>query len=139
MELVPVESSHIVSIGFEGGIMRVQFKDGRTFDYPATAEQHAAMMSAPSKGSFLHRHFKASTIAIAGDTSGDTAMSSDARSRNQTHEPDDCCGKRISKALRDGTLDVSESWECPKCGLCWKPTIVEGLRHWAPHCPVMRF
>jgi hypothetical protein len=57
----------------------------------------------------------------------------------QSHEADKCCGKRISKELRDEKLDTAESWECPVCGLEWRPQIVAGIRHWSPHCPVMRF
>ncbi len=56
-----------------------------------------------------------------------------------THEPDLCCAKRLSKELRDGKLDGKNSWECPKCGVEWVCDLVGTFRHWRPNCPVMRF
>ena len=35
--------------------------------------------------------------------------------------PDDCCGKLIIKASRDGVLRSVTAWQCPKCGEEWKP------------------
>ncbi len=55
----------------------------------------------------------------------------------QTYEPDDCCGRRISRVL--DTLSAADSWECPKCGVEWRPAIVGTLRHWAPHVPILLF
>ena len=62
----------------------------------------------------------------------------------QSWEPDDCCGRLIGKALAAGALDTATSWECPKCGMEWKPeehsvTIggeVHSVRHWRP-CPTL--
>jgi len=62
-----------------------------------------------------------------------------------TVHPDDCCTRRISKDLRDGKLDTVDTWECPKCGTEWRPTIIslapgklvtldqaQQIRHWEP-------
>jgi hypothetical protein len=49
-----------------------------------------------------------------------------------SHAPDPCCGKHLSKALRTGMLDTVMHWECPKCGTQWKPTLIAGVRHWQP-------
>jgi len=53
-----------------------------------------------------------------------------------SYEPDTCCGKHIVRAISEGKLDAADSWECPKCGLEWKPRVVGTLRHWEPH-PVL--
>lgn len=50
----------------------------------------------------------------------------------QSYEPDPCCGKHISKAIRSEELDKREEWECPKCGLLWKPALEGTVRHWSP-------
>lgn len=56
-----------------------------------------------------------------------------------THEPDACCGKHLSKALRSGLLDSLDTWMCPKCGMEWQPRMVETLRHWEPHPVILIF
>ena len=61
-----------------------------------------------------------------------------------SYEPDDCCGRRIAKALLKDELDSETRWECPKCGLEWRPDIVMAtvdgetreIRHWRPR-PVL--
>jgi hypothetical protein len=57
-----------------------------------------------------------------------------------THEPDDCCAKALSKALRSGALDKAETWKHEKCGLEWRPVHIGEARHWQPVviCEVMR-
>jgi hypothetical protein len=63
-----------------------------------------------------------------------------------SHEPDECCGKALSKALLSGSLDTANSWECPKCGQEWRPKLTkfipgdgaltlapDPIRHWTPH------
>ncbi len=44
-----------------------------------------------------------------------------------------CCDKLIARAMKSGSLDVAENWNCPKCGCEWKPATVEGIRVWSPH------
>lgn len=54
-----------------------------------------------------------------------------------THEPDACCGKALSKALASGVLDDTTMWTHEQCGLDWKVQIIAGeeteVRHWSPH------
>lgn len=52
----------------------------------------------------------------------------------QSYETDPCCGRAIAQALREGKLDTAEIWQCPKCGLEWRPSLIAGVRHWIP-CP----
>lgn len=63
-----------------------------------------------------------------------------------THEPDTCCGKALSKALLSGSLDNADRWTHEKCGLDWlavqhydETTGLPTIRHWLPHCPALRF
>lgn len=56
-----------------------------------------------------------------------------------SHEPDDCCGRHINKAMREGKLDTATVFVCPRCGLEWKPLTVSDdytgevlAQHWTP-------
>jgi hypothetical protein len=49
-----------------------------------------------------------------------------------SYEPDECCGDRISKALRSGALENKDSWTCPKCGMEWTPHSMGRINHWFP-------
>ncbi len=131
MDLVEVKSSFIASVGYEAGVLRIVFKDGKQRDYRATESDYADLLAAPSKGKWLHQWLSPGAPSVA--TSGD------ARSPLATHEDDPCCAKRLSKELRDRKLDGREQWICPKCGMEWLAKMIEGFKHWAPHCPVMRF
>lgn len=59
MQMVPVASSNLGEVGYEGGNLYVRFRSGGLYVYsgvpPAT---HAALMGAASKGSYLHRFVK---------------------------------------------------------------------------------
>jgi len=56
-----------------------------------------------------------------------------------TYEPDDCCGKRLAKALLAATEPLME-WTCPKCGTEWRPhAMASDMRHWMPEAPVVVF
>jgi hypothetical protein len=55
------ESSNIARIAFEGGVLKVEFKNGGTYDYFDVPEQiFDQMRSAPSKGQFLAQQIKGS-------------------------------------------------------------------------------
>lgn len=59
MNLTPVSSSNIHSIGYENGKLYVQFKSGGLYVYsgvPATI--YKALMSAPSHGRYLAHNIK---------------------------------------------------------------------------------
>jgi hypothetical protein len=47
----------IKRISYADGLMRVEFRDGKTYDYPASVWQFDALMNAPSKGSHLAKNF----------------------------------------------------------------------------------
>lgn len=49
-----------------------------------------------------------------------------------SHEPDSCCGRAISKALREEQLNKIEEWVCAKCGMKWTPEMHGTIRHWMP-------
>lgn len=49
-----------------------------------------------------------------------------------TYEPDSCCGRAISKALRADMLNDTDRWKCPKCEMLWTPEMRGDLRHWMP-------
>jgi hypothetical protein len=60
MERKAVKSSNIVSVGYDHAskTLEVEFKSGGVYRYAdVTPERHAAMMAAPSVGSFHHTHF----------------------------------------------------------------------------------
>lgn len=61
MNMVPVESSNIKSVGYDPAtrLMSVQFSDGGTYDYEGVEpHHHAAFMAAPSKGKHFHQHIR---------------------------------------------------------------------------------
>lgn len=49
-------------------------------------------------------------------------------------DEDDCCGAALAEALLSGDLDAKDSWTHSRCGLEWKPMLVNGgaIRHWSP-------
>lgn len=133
MEMVPVESSNVAAVGFEAELMRVQFLDGAIYEYPATVEQHAAMMLAKSKGKYLAQHFRKTGSRVDAPTSKPERVWSRTL---QGHEPDECCGEAIARALLSGKLDEAEEWTHEKCGMSWKAHTLAGQRHWIPDCPI---
>jgi hypothetical protein len=48
-----------------------------------------------------------------------------------TFTEDACCGPRISRAIRNGTIGQS-NWTCPKCGCEWACEDNWPVLHWAP-------
>ncbi len=48
-------------------------------------------------------------------------------------DPDDCCGKALSKALASGALASKSEWTHEKCGCRWQARLMsDGSRHWYP-------
>jgi hypothetical protein len=61
MDLTPVDSSNIESVGHDPATseLRVKFKSGHTYSYlGVSAAQHAEFMQAPSKGQHFHRNVR---------------------------------------------------------------------------------
>jgi len=60
MERKEVSSSMIKSVGHDAqsNTMEVEFKNGKIYTYPATAEEHRALMESESIGAHFNQHFK---------------------------------------------------------------------------------
>ena len=60
MERTPVESSMIKSVGHDPNTqtLEVEFKNGKVSTYPATADEHQALLSASSIGQHFNQHIK---------------------------------------------------------------------------------
>ena len=55
-ELVPVESSNIAAVGYDGGTLTVAFHGGRIYRYyGVSAEVYHDLIDAPRKGRYRHR------------------------------------------------------------------------------------
>ena len=60
MQLIPVNSSNVVAIGYENGNIEVQFHNGSVYRYPNCSESlFREFLSSSSKGSFVHQFLKA--------------------------------------------------------------------------------
>lgn len=53
-----VASTNIDSVGHDGQHVYIQFKSGGIWKYPATADEHAALLSADSVGKHFHANLK---------------------------------------------------------------------------------
>jgi hypothetical protein len=158
MELIPVDSSNVRSIGYaaEYRLLRVVFRDDSQYDYPdVSSEMHTALMGSESKGRFIRDHlakrgFRCGVAPFVrnGDAGATpkTASADPLYGRLQTYEPDDCCP--IAKAIESGRLDDQDSWTCPKCGIEWRAgygvefrdeTGHQPIKHWSPKPVIVIF
>lgn len=54
-----VESSNVVSVGYEGGILEVEFKNGAVYQFANVDSMlFGEFLKSDSKGSFFHRYIK---------------------------------------------------------------------------------
>jgi len=126
MLMVAVQSSNVARIGHEGTTLRVEFRDGKLYEWADISyDLYLALLNAPSKGTFVARHLANGRLARMHEVSADQFAL-------QTYDPDSCCGKHLHKAMSAGKLATAESWECPECGCTWKPKQVGDIRHWSP-------
>lgn len=59
MDMIPVVSSNVASIGYENGKIEVLFRSGYIYQYPNCNEQlFQEFLNASSKGKFLNRYLK---------------------------------------------------------------------------------
>ncbi len=60
MERKQVQSSMITSVGHDPqtNTLEVEFKNGKIYTYPATADEHRELMAASSIGQHFNSHFK---------------------------------------------------------------------------------
>ena len=57
--LMPVDSSAIRAIGYEGGILTVEFHTGRIYDHPGVPNSVlVAFWRAPSKGTYYNQNIR---------------------------------------------------------------------------------
>ncbi len=60
MDMEPVKSTNIRAIGHDPATstLRVEFKNGGIYEFPASTEDHAALMASDSKGKHFYQHFR---------------------------------------------------------------------------------
>lgn len=59
MNMIPVQSSNVASIGYANGIIEVHFHNGYIYQYSGTTESlFNQFLNASSKGQFVHQHLK---------------------------------------------------------------------------------
>lgn len=59
MQMVPVDSSNLSSVGYENGTLYVRFNSGGLYAYSGVPEQvHRELMAAESHGKYLARYIK---------------------------------------------------------------------------------
>lgn len=59
MNMIPVSSSNLSSVGYENGTLYVRFHNGSLYSYSGVPEFiYHGLMSAPSHGSYLASHVK---------------------------------------------------------------------------------
>lgn len=59
MNRIPVISSNVKSIGFEDGVLEVEFHHGNVYQYMGVPEHvYNDFMNSDSKGRFVHKHLK---------------------------------------------------------------------------------
>ena len=59
MDLKPVKSSNIHSVGYENGDLHVKFRSGKRYTYSGVPEElHGKLMAAESKGGFFGKHIR---------------------------------------------------------------------------------
>ncbi len=57
--LIPVDSSAIHAIGYDGSTLTVEFHNGRTYDHPGVPYSvYEGLMQAPSKGAYYNRNIR---------------------------------------------------------------------------------
>lgn len=145
MTLVPVKSSHVNAIGYspEAELLRVEYLDGTTFDFPGvSASWHANLMASESKGRMLHelngRGFKRSRITASDAGSGNSTADRDLHPPSPAVSADlhmcvaVCCGN-FGRALSTGKTIGLESYECEKCDVQYEAVrISDTVIEWRP-------
>ena len=59
MQMIPVNSSDLASVGYLGSTLRIQFHKGGMYEYDNVPYQvYAGLMNAASKGHYFHTHIK---------------------------------------------------------------------------------
>ena len=57
--MIPVHSSAIRAVGYDGSTLSVEFRTGKVYDHPHVPHSvYAGLMSASSKGAYYSRHIR---------------------------------------------------------------------------------
>ncbi len=57
--MVPVQSSNLNRVGYDGGVLVIEFKSGGVYEYDdVLRDVFDALMAAPSHGKYFHRHIR---------------------------------------------------------------------------------
>ena len=57
--MIPVDSSAIRAVGYDGSTLTVEFHTGRVYDHPHVPYHvYAGLMSASSMGAYYNRHIR---------------------------------------------------------------------------------
>lgn len=140
MTMTLVESSNIAAIGFADGLMRVAFKNGNEYEYPGvTAEQHAAVMVADSKGRAINALVAELAGVVALKRTGKDSLQVAEDTPIHSTQAEGCCGKHLNKASLSGALDTLDPFSCPKCGTEYKATAHGPLMLWEAQVDVLVF
>lgn len=157
MELVAVNSSNIAAIGYlpDVCLMRVNFRDGTQYDWVnISAQAHAELMAAPSKGAHLSAKFppgvrcaqednqiklrepQVAACEVPLDVTGANeiahAFTATQKTLLETFGEDSCCSPRLAKGPR-----IGDTWTCPKCGTEWRARMVDNVKAWNPDEVIM--
>lgn len=124
-----VISSTVKSIGYESGILEVEYKDGTVYACSATEPEVLALMFAKSLGAHLHQNFRAHLVRVLMDEKPipppAVAIGMDIV------VPDRCCQGPLQKAIRSGAI-AGLDWVCPRCGAGWICKVEGDVRYWSP-------
>lgn len=59
MQMIPVQSSNLASVGYENRTLYIAFHSGGLYSYVGVPESlYRELLSAPSKGKFFHAYIK---------------------------------------------------------------------------------
>lgn len=59
MNMIPVSSSNLRAVGYDGSTLRIQFRSGGVYDYLGVPNSiYNGLMNASSKGSYHAAHIK---------------------------------------------------------------------------------
>ena len=56
---IPVQSSNLLSVAYQSGVLEIRFRSGRLYRYFNVPEAvFQELLHAPSKGRYFHRHIR---------------------------------------------------------------------------------
>lgn len=59
MQMIPVSSSNLESVGYENGVLCIAFHGGRVYEYTGVPESvYQGLMAASSHGKYFHAYIR---------------------------------------------------------------------------------